>query len=197
MPRWIASLLALLGLGGCAGQGVFYQDTYTPAGIPNFHVFAPGMYRTGVPPSQAAWNELRALVEVPGRPVTKIVLHDASEGDESPATAFGWNVVTIPLVPEADRPLTVFELPDRDDVHQAVQTILDAHARGDVVVWGCQHDRERGGLISALVGIALLHWTDDYAWQYMLDTGSRIEVTPGLLGFWLELTAKVRLRAQP
>jgi len=191
MPRWLASLLAVFGIG--CGTNLLYQDTLTPAGIPNFHVFAAptgasaGIYRTGLPPTAAAWTELRGLVEPPGRKVTKVVLHDAAEGDESPAVAMGWNVVRIPLVPEGDRPLTVLEKPNDADVHRAVQTILDAHARGDVVVFGCQHDRERGGLVAGLLGIAMFKWTADYAWDYMIKTGSRIEVTPGLLAFWIGL----------
>jgi len=179
MKRFWLALLSLLGCG--------YVDTYTPAGIPNFHVFvAPGapMYRTGYPPDQAAWNELRKLIELPGRHVTKVVLHDDAEGDESPASAFGWTVVKIPLPPEEDKPLTVLERPAKADVDRAVQTILDAHARGEIVVWGCQHDRDRGGLISALVGMRLLGWSKDRAWKYAIDTGLRWEL-PDLDVYWL------------
>lgn len=185
--------LLLLGLFGCAP----YQDTYTPAGIPNFRVFAaktstaPGIYRTGVPPTAAAWDELRLLVEEPGRKVTKVVLHDAAEADESPAYKFGWNVVLIPLVPQGDRPLTVFEKPNKKDVHRAVREVLDAHARGDVVVFGCEHDRERGGLVAARTGMAMFRWTAEYAWKYMVATGSRIEITPGLLAYWIDVTGEL------
>lgn len=186
-PRrlWLA-LLALLGCG--------YRDTYTPAGTPNFHPFPgvvgtadiPGMYRTGLPPSQAAWEELRRLVGDDGtRKVTKVVLHDAAEGDESPAVAFGWNVVWVPLPPEEDQPLTVLVKPRKADVDRAVQTILDAHARGEIVVWGCKHDRDRGGVVSALVGMRLLGWTEDRAWSYAIDTGLRWEL-PGLDAYWLQ-----------
>ena len=86
---WL-SLLALVGCG--------YSDTFTPAGIPNFHPFpdgwhyapgnVPGMYRTGVPPTRAAWDELRQLIGYDGsKKVIKIVLHDQAEGDESPPTS--------------------------------------------------------------------------------------------------------------
>lgn len=185
--RWI--LLAALALVGCG-----YADTYTPGGIPNFHPFpdgyrgaanVPGMYRTGVPPTPAAWAELRRLIEVPGKRVTKVVLHDAAEGDESPAVAFGWNVVWVPLPPEDDKPLTVFAKPHRADVERAVQAILDAHARGDVVVWGCVHDRDRGGVVSALVGMRLLGWSKDQAWDYAIKTGLRWEL-PDLDAYWIE-----------
>lgn len=175
--------LSVLALFGCGG----YVDTYTPAGTPNFHVFeAPGalMCRTGLPPNRAAWEELRKLAEAPGRPVTKVVLHDDAEGDESQAVAFGWNVVKIPLPPEEDKPLTVLVRPKKADVDRAVQTILDAHARGDVVIWGCKHDRDRGGLISAIVGKRLLGWSKEQAWDYAIKTGLRWEL-PGLDEYWM------------
>jgi hypothetical protein len=184
--RWpfVASILALFGCGG-------YQDTYTLTGIPNFHVFLPpqgpkaGMYRTGLPPTPAAWDELRRLVAEPGRRVTKIVLHDTAEGDESPAEAFGWRVVWIPLPPEEDQPLSVLRKPLREDVERAVSTALEAHASGDVVVWGCKHDRDRGGLVSALIGRRLFGWSKEQAWKYALATGLRWEL-PDLDAYWLE-----------
>ena len=175
------SLAVACAVVACGG----YRDTYTPAGIPNLHVFADGMYRTGVPPNAAAWAELRLLVERPGRKVTKVVLHDPKEGDESPAVAFGWNVVWVTLPPEEDQPLTIFVKPHKRDVQRAVQTILDAHARGDVVVWGCLHDRDRGGLVSMLVGMRLYGWTKDEAIRYAVSTGMRWE-TPGLAEYLAE-----------
>jgi hypothetical protein len=180
MIKFILFALTLLCV-GCAG----YKDTYTPAGIPNFHVFAPGMYRTGIPPTPAAWAELKSLIEEPGRKVTKVVLHDAAEGDESPAYAFGWNVVLVPLPPEDDKPLTIFVKPDKHDVNRAVDAILEAHARGDVVVWGCVHDRDRGGTISGLVGMRLFGWSKQKAWQYAIDTGLRWEL-PDLDMYWAD-----------
>jgi len=161
-----------------------YADQYTQ-GIPNLHNFAPGMWRTGLPPDQASWNALRAIVEEPNRRVTKVVLHDDAEGDESPAYAFGWNVIKVPLTPEDDKPLTVFVKPKKSDVDKAVNAILDAHARGDVVVWGCVHDRDRGGMISALVGMRLFGWTKDYAWKYAISTGLRWEL-PDLDAYWID-----------
>ncbi len=148
---WLAKLITALHLTGCLG----YQDIYTPAGTPNFHVFlpsapgVPAIYRTGLPPDKMAWLELKARIEEPGRRVTKVVLHDRAEGDESPAVAFGWNLIWIPLVPQGDRPLTVFEKPNNADVHRALREILAAHARGDVVVFGCEHDRENSSSVSS------------------------------------------------
>jgi len=183
---WL-SLLALVGCG--------YTDQYTSAGIPNFHQFpegwhyppgnVPGMYRTGLPPTPAAWNELRQFVEQSGKRVTKVVLHDQAEGDESPAVAFGWTVIWVPLPPEEDQPLTVFVQPHKRDVDRAVDIILEAHARGDVVVWGCKHDRDRGGIISALVGMRLLGWSKEQAWEYAINTGLRWEL-PDLTAYWIE-----------
>ena len=189
MRRIISTFCAIFGIG--CGTNLLYKDTLTPAGIPNFHIFAApttteaGIYRTGLPPTAAAWQELRGLVEQPGRQVTKVILHDQAEGDESPTAAFGWNVVWIPLVPEGDRPLTVLEKPNDADVHRAVQTILDAHARGDVVVFGCVHDRERGGLVAGRVGQLLLGWSKEYALRYEIETGSRILWDPGLVAAYL------------
>ncbi len=192
LPRWLAWLAPLFGLG--CGTNLLYKDTYTPAGIPNFHVFAPpignlpGIYRTGLPPTQAAWDELRGLVEQPGTKVLKVVLHDKAEGDESPAIKFGWQLLWIPLVPQGDRPLTVFEKPSKHDVHSAVKAILEAHAAGATVVFGCEHDRERGGLVAARLGMEMFKWSADYAFDYMIKTGSRIEVSPGLLAYWVDVT---------
>ena len=177
-------VLRLVVAGAIAGCGG-YSDTYTSAGIPNLHRFAPSMWRTGLPPNAAAWQQLREMVEESGKHVTKVVLHDVVEGDESPAVAFGWNVVSIPLPPEDDKPLTVFVRPAKMDVDRAVQAILDARARGDVVVWGCVHDRDRGGLVSALVGRRMFGWSKDAAWKYALDTGLRWEL-PDLDAYWIE-----------
>lgn len=117
--------------------------------------------------------------------MTKVVLHDAAEGDESPATAFGWNVVLAPLPPEDDKPLTALVKPHKSDVARAVQAILDAHARGDIVVWGCVHDRDRGGTISGLVGMRLFGWSKKTALEYAIKTGLRWEL-PDLDAYWLE-----------
>ena len=172
------ALLCILCAVGCGG----YKDTYTPAGIPNFHVFAPGMYRTGLPPTPAAWAELRQLVEESGKRVVKVVLHDAAEGDESMALAYGWTLVLVPLPPEEDKPLTIFIKPRVEDVQTAVDTILRAHARGDITVWGCLHDRDRGGLVSMLIGMRLFGWTKEQALDYAIRTGMRW-ATPNLLEY--------------
>ena len=174
-----ALLAAGLVLCGCG-----YRDTYTPGGVPNFYEFAPGMYQSGLPTTPAAWADLRLRVERDGKSVTRVVLHDATEGDESPAAAFGWHVVLVPMPPEDDRPLTIFATPRPEDVTKAVDTILSAHRRGDTVVWGCVHGRDRTNYISALVGEEMLDWTSSQAWHYQLDHGSRIEVLPGLLFAW-------------
>ncbi len=192
LPRWLAWLAPLFGLG--CGANLLYKDVYTPGGNVNFHVFVPpsdgvaGIYRVGVPTSQGAWDELRTLVAPNGEHVLKVVLHDAAEGDESPATRFGWELLWIPLVPEGDRPLTVLEKPSKHDVHSAVKAILRAHALGVTVVFGCQHDRERGGLVAARLGMEMFKWSADYAFDYMVKTGSRIEVSPGLLAYWVDVT---------
>jgi hypothetical protein len=179
-----APLLALVmaaSLLGCGG----YVDTLSPAGIPNLHQFAPSMWRTGLPPTQAAWNELRATVEEPGKKVTRVILHDHTEGDESQAAAFGWNLVWVPLPPEDDHPFSVLVRPRKKDVDLAVKSILDAHARGDVVVFGCVHGRDRTGVVAALAGEQLLGWSKQQAWAYALDTGLRWEL-PGLDAYWVE-----------
>ena len=176
-----ACVSACFALTACAS----YKDTYTPGGIPNFHVFALGMYRTGLPPTPTAWAELRQLVEQPGQRVTKIVLHDDAEGDESTALAFGWTLIKIPLPPEDDKPLTIFVRPNKADVYRAVHAVLDARARGDVVIWGCVHDRDRGGLVSALVGMRMFGWSKATAWRYAISTGLRWEL-PDLDAYWIE-----------
>lgn len=178
--RWLTDLL-----------GFGYRDTFTVAGTPNFHPFPvagdsiPGMYRTGLPPSEAAWEELRRRVERVDRPVVRVVLHDDAEGDESPAVAFGWSVLRFPMPPEDDRPLSIFVRPTQTVVDAAVEAIVAARARRDTVVWGCVHGRDRTGLVSALVGRRLIGWTKKRAWDYAVQTGLRWEL-PDIDAYWAE-----------
>ena len=165
-------------------MGDDYVDTST-GGVPNLHPFAPGMWRTGHPPDSAAWDSLTKMVTVEGKHTVMVQLHDDVEGDDAPDCArLGWTLVKVPLPPEDDKPWTVFELPRKQDVDRAVDSILKFRADGFTVVWGCVHGRDRTGLISAIVGMRLLGWSKDQAWQNMLENGFRWEL-PDLDIYWL------------
>ena len=96
----------------------------------------------------------------------------------------GWTVDSIPLYPEDDQPWSVFVMPNTPDVNQAVSDILAAHAAGSVVVWHCTHGQDRTGLVSGLVGMQLLGWTKEEAWQDMLAHGFHWAL-PDLDAYWL------------
>ena len=166
----------------CGGCG--YKDTYTPAGTPNLHTFAPGMWRMGQPPNSAAWDELRGIV---GRPMRVVVvkLDDDKEGDDTPTENLYWTLIKIPLPPEDNLPWTVLAIPAKADVLRAVDVILEAHASGATVIWHCSHGRDRTGLVSALVGRRLFGWTKEQGWKDMVDHGFRWEL-PGLDTYWAE-----------
>jgi hypothetical protein len=182
------SLLVVCGQLGC---GLTYQDQVRSSGLTNFHVLvAPspgvaGIYRTGIPTSSAQVADLKALVEEPGRPTFRISLHDDAEGSESWVSSLGWGYLSVPLYPEDDKPWTVFLRPVEMDVWMVRDRALEAHAMGMTVVFGCVHDRERGGLLAGLLAMRLFGWGKETTLNYMVATGSRILVTPGLLDFYL------------
>lgn len=181
LRAFFAALLAIIGCGIPK-----FVDTTTPGGVPNLVEFAPNMWRMGQPPNEGAWRELAARIAPNGQQVIVVKLDDEKEGDDSPAEKLlGWTVVRIPIPPEDDKVWTVLVKPNPDDVHRAVQTILDAHAKGLVVVWHCVHGRDRTSLISALVGMKLLGWTKDFAWKNMLAHGFRWEL-PDLDAYWID-----------
>jgi len=158
-----------------------FVDTTTPAGIPNLATFGAKMYRMGQPPNDSAWRELAN-----GEQVVVVKLDDETEGnDDSANRLFNWDVERFSIPPEDDKPWTVLLKPDAATVTKIVNTIIDAHEAGHVVVWHCVHGRDRTGLVSALVGMKLYGWPKDFAWQDMLNHGFRWEL-PDLAAFWLE-----------
>jgi protein-tyrosine phosphatase len=180
LPRWLLPLLALI---GCVPK---FVDTTTPGGVPNLFEYSPKMWRMGQPPTEAAWKELAGRIAPNGEKVVVVKLDDETEGNDDYAeTGLGWTVVRVPMPPEDDKIWTVFVKPNPQDVHHAVQAILDAHAKGLVVVHHCVHGRDRTGLITALVGMKLFGWTKDYAWDNMLQHGFRWEL-PDLDAYWIE-----------
>jgi hypothetical protein len=177
----------LFGL-GCAG--IAYQDTVTPDGLTNLHVLAPGVIRVGRPTTVAQWVSLHErLMAMPGDdtlPPLFVQLHFDYEADDAPfAQATGFALVKMPLYPEDGKVWTVVESSSPQDVMRAVNVIVSAHQIGRRVAFGCMHDRDRGGVVAALVGMKILGWSESQAWDYMQQTGSRIEVLPGLLESWL------------
>lgn len=184
MKRWIAVVLAML-LGpfvpGCTPG---FHDTTTPQGVPNLSQYIPGFWRMGQPPNDgAAWEELKILIAPNNENVTLVKLNDLAEGsDDYPQNVLRWNVLHVPIPPEDDKPWTVAELPDPRDVKRAVDALIMAHNRGDVVIHHCTHGRDRTSLIAALVGMRF-GWTKEEAWKNMLANGFRWEL-PDLSIYW-------------
>jgi protein-tyrosine phosphatase len=183
LPKFVLAFLALI---GCAGS---FHDTTTPAGVPNLVQFAPGMWRMGQPPDEAAWKGLASAIAPNGEHVVIVKLNDDKEGSDAPATAMGWDVVNEAMPPEDDKPWTVVVKPSPDQVNGAVQAILDAHSKGYVVAWHCSHGRDRTGLVSALVGRKMFGWTKDQAWDDMIKHGFRWEL-PDLSAYFIEYGVK-------
>jgi hypothetical protein len=195
--RWLALLLASCGLTHnvpcpacyvppcppCVQGGSGFVDTVT-AGVPNLVQFAPGMWRMGQPPDEAAWKALALAIGAPSR-VIVVKLNDAAEGSDAPAGALGWTVLPYPLYPEDDKPWTVLEAPSKGDVDRAVEAIIEAHAVGYTVIWHCSHGRDRTGLISELVGRRMFGWTKGQGWDDMISHGYRWEL-PDLDAYWAE-----------
>lgn len=184
MHRSFANFMGIATLAFAACSPAFV-DTSTPAGVPNLVSFGPKLYRMGQPPAtEGAWRELAGRIAPNGESVVIVKLDDEAEGNDDLAVQlYGWQVVRMPIPPEDDKPITVFELPNVQTVQSIVQTILNAHIAGKVVAWHCVHGRDRTGLISALVGMKLYSWSKEYAWQDMLRHGFRWEL-PDLDIFW-------------
>ncbi len=180
MPRFLTLLSTLYLLTACSG----YKDTFTPEGTPNLVQVAPGLWRMGQPPTAKAWRELRTRIAPAAIDVAVIKLNDESEGTDYPAEDFGWKVARLPIPPEDGKPWSVLARPDRKTVEQIVQLVSDFRSLGFVVVWHCSHGRDRTGLISALVGMRLLGWSKDRAWQDMQSHGFRWEL-PALDSYWI------------
>ena len=168
-----------------------YQDQVRPSGLTNYRsLVAPtetvaGIHTTGLPTTAAAQNDLRGLVEWPGRRTVRFSFHDAAEGDESWVQRLGWAFEPWPMVPADDLPWSFFERPSPETAFGARDRIIWYHAQGWTVVMGCVHNRERGQLAAALVGMKLLGWNEGQAKGYMDVNGSRWRLTPGLIDFYL------------
>lgn len=174
MARWLASLLALFGI-GCAPAFV----DRTVNGVPNLVMVSPRLWRMGQPTNADSWAYLARTI---GPRATVVKLNDEAEGVDAPPA--GWSLVKAPIPPFDDQPWTVFVKPDARAVHGIVNAVVDAYRRGDTVVWHCSHGRDRTGLVSALVGMALLGWSRDQAWNDMIAHGFRWEL-PDLDAYWL------------
>ena len=182
--------IAVLAL-ACAGCGLTYVDQIRPSGLTNYRVLLPptpdvaGIHTTGIPTTKAAQDDLRVLVEAPGRKTVRFSFHDAVEGDESWVYGFGWTFEPWPMVPEDDAPLSVFLRPDPATVLGARDKIVLYHRLGYTVVMGCVHNRERGQLEAGLVGVALLGWSTKQAASYGEQNGSRWRWDPGMIAAYL------------
>lgn len=173
------------------GCGLTYQDQVRPSGLTNYRILVEpsggvaGIHTTGLPTTAAAQEDLRELVEWPGRSTVRVYFHDDAEGDETWAAGFGWKLEPHVMMPEDDKPLTIFVRPDERVVFGTRDLIWDYHQRGWTVVMGCVHNRERGQLMAAEVGMKFLGWSKDEATDYMDRNGSRWRWTPGLIDFYL------------
>lgn len=174
---WWFGFLALI---GCAGKPPFV--VVTVMGVPNLAQVAPRLWRSGQPPDARAWAYLARRLDAPR--VTVVKLNDDTEaGLDAPLPA-GWTLIKHAIPPEDDKPWTVAILPKPEAINAIVEDIVAAYMRGDTVLWHCTAGRDRTSLISALVGMRLLGWSKDAAWQDMLAHGFRWEL-PDLDLYWL------------
>ncbi len=141
------------------------------------------LWRGGQPVGIGDWEELRD--KLGDGPVTVVKLNDETEGTDAPGAQMGWELVKWPLAPFDDKPWTVFEIPSRIVVNQALESILAAYGAGRTVFWHCSHGKDRTGLVSALVGRALFGWNREQMWANMIEHGFRWEL-PGLDAYMLE-----------
>lgn len=178
IQRWpiVAALLSLFGCG--------FHET-VDHGVPNLVQIAPRLWRMGQPDDAAAWDYLRTRIAPNGERVLIVKLNDDKEGDDSPAVAMGWSLLKKPIPPEDDKPWTVVVKPDPKTVRGIVDSILVAHGMGMVVAWHCSHGRDRTGLVAGLVGMRLLGWSKDAAWDDMIAHGFRWAL-PDIDAYWLQ-----------
>jgi len=180
--KWLSAAWAsILSLFGCGG----FTDIIDH-GVPNLQQVAPGMWRMGQPADAAAWQWLATQVGEKGKSVLVVKLNDDNEGDDRPASAIpGWMVMRLPIPPEDDKAWTVLVKPSREDVAKIYESISQAHALGQVVVWHCTHGRDRTGLVTAVIRMKLFGWTKKRAWDEMIARGFRWEL-PDLDAYWIE-----------
>lgn len=153
-----------------------FVPTRTPAGTPNLDRVLPRIWRSGQPPSLAAWIELEGVVAPQDEAVTIIKLNFESEGSDSGARAIQWAVEDCAMDPRGDEPWTVVVKPDRGIVEKAIGCVIDAWHRGRIVVVHCTHGRDRTSLCCAILKMRLLNWTKEQAIEDMLQHGYRWEL---------------------
>lgn len=147
-----------------------------PAGIPNFHQVAPGVYRGGQPTTVNDWLTLRNLG------VTNVIkLNLSSEGSDTLAEAMGMRVLHLPI----DMSHQAFIKPGTNVIRQAVGAIKP----GTFI--HCLHGQDRTGLVIACKRVWQDGWTKERAQQEMLALGFHVELV-GLYHFWLD-----EVHAQP
>ena len=146
---------------GLFGTTPPFENT-TVNGVPNLVQIAPRLYRMGQPETPAAWRWLSSVIVGAGdlrsgQSVTVVKLNDDATGIDTPPD--GWTLIKRPIPPEDDQPWSVFEKPATKVVWAIVDEIVAAYTQGGIVIWHCEHGRDRTGLIAALVGMRLLGWS--------------------------------------
>jgi len=167
-------LLLLIAVLASSGGLAAAPAKKAPAGIPNFHEVAPGIYR-GAAPTRAG---LEALAKMGVRTIIDLRIEKQAKRDEKPmAEKLGFTWIHLPMGREA---------PTR----RQVQTFLAALARapGEPVFVHCQHGADRTGAMVGIYRVQVQKWSFARAWAEMRKYGFK--------PYLHELKAAVRSRAR-
>lgn len=145
-----------------------------PAGLPNFHTVAPGIYRGGAPTREG----LKALSKMGVRTIIDLRIEKQARLTEKPmAEKMGFTWIHLPMGREA---------PTRRQVDTFLATL--AKAPDKPVFVHCQHGADRTGCMIGIYRVQVQKWSFARAWAEMRKYGFKT--------YLHELKAAVRARAR-
>jgi len=145
-----------------------------PAGIPNFHVVAPGIYRGAAPTTQG----LSALKDMGIRTIIDLrISPKLVKLEKAQALAMGFSWINLPMGSEP---------PTQKQVDILLATLCKAPA--EPVFVHCQHGADRTGCMIGIYRVQVQDWSFAQAWPEMRRYGFKPRYT--------KLTAAVRSRAK-
>ncbi|MBU0611644.1 MAG: tyrosine-protein phosphatase [Armatimonadetes bacterium] len=163
-------LLCALSAGSCL---LADSDVPSPAGVPNFHVVAPGIYRGGAP----TYAGLQSLQALGVRTIIDLRVEKKRAHTGQAARSLGFTWISLPMWDDPPKP-------------QQVQTLLAtlAAAPGRPVFVHCQHGCDRTGCMFGLYRVRVCGWTFEQAYAEMRRYGFDPR--------WTKLTEAVRQAAE-
>jgi len=163
----------LLALVTAGARALAESDPPPPAGVPNFQVVAPGIYRGGAP----TYAGLQALQALGVRTIIDLRVEKKRAHTGQAARSLGFTWISLPMWDDPPKP-------------QQVQTLLAtlAAAPGRPVFVHCQHGCDRTGCMFGLYRVRVCGWTFEQAYAEMLRYGFDPR--------WTKLTEAVRQAAE-